>query len=276
MLLGARVSRRDAPGTIRLFAAAAATALGCVVAIGAALPASATSTNPVPTDSGQRAAAPCHVVASRVAGAVATFTVGPNGCQGSAGPLSFSTYTLKDGRVLPFASQAAYSHSADNGIRYGAGTYSVTAPLPECNWQSDLYLGSSQLSAPHVHPINGMNVGWDYREGNICAPTPTKTPAQLVAQPVAQPVAPTPMETPAQPAAPTPVPSPSTTYVSDVLGQSAPTASPSATFLSEVLAAEPNLAATGSAVAPVLGGALVAMAAGATLVGLRRRSGRFS
>ena len=37
------------------------------------------------------------------------------------------------------------------------------------NWQSDLYWGTNQATAPHSHPINGMNVGWDFSEGNDCA-----------------------------------------------------------------------------------------------------------
>ena len=276
--VGARVARRDASVSIRLFAAAAAAALGCVVAIGAALPASATSANPVPSGSGQQSAAPCHVISSRVVGGVAKFVVGPNSCQGSTGSLSFSTYSLKDGKVLPFASQVVYDHSAGNGKAYGAGTYELTARLPECSWQSDLYLGESQPSAPHVHATEGLNVGWDFREGNRCGAVSPQAPIATEAATstaTARPTA-TAAPTSATTVAPTPAPSASTTYVSDVLGQLPPAAAPSATYLSEVLAAEPNLAATGSAVAPLFGGALVLLVAGATLVGVRRRSGRLS
>ncbi|HEX5333233.1 MAG TPA: hypothetical protein VFW79_11375, partial [Cellulomonas sp.] len=120
-------------------------------------------------------------MASTVFGGVATFTVGPRGCEGRTPPLSFSTYTLKNGLVQPFTSQVAFAHASGNGATYGAGSHTLRAALPECNWQSDLYIGQSQLSAPHVHPISGMNVGWDFREGNVCAavpsPSPTVTPS---------------------------------------------------------------------------------------------------
>ena len=211
---------------------------------------------------------PCRAVASTVVGGVATFTVGPRGCEGQTPPLSFSTSTLKDGMVHPFTSQVAFAHSADNGASYGPGSYTLVAPLPECNWQADLYIGASQPSAPHVHPISGMNVGWDYREGNVCASAPNPSPT------------PTTTPCPTRSATPTPSPTPSSTptYVSEVLSAPVPTAipSPSTTYVSEVLDAQPNLAATGSSVGPVLGGALVLLVAGGALVTLRRRSGQRS
>ncbi|HEX7804941.1 MAG TPA: hypothetical protein VF413_02145 [Cellulomonas sp.] len=279
-------------------------------------------------------------MASTVLGGVATFTVGPRGCEGRTPPLSFSTYTLKNGLVQPFTSQVAFAHASTNGLTYGAGRYTLKAALPECNWQSDLYIGQSQLSAPHIHPIGGMNVGWDFREGNVCAPapipsptgtptvtpsptvTPTVTPSPTVApsptgtptvtpSPTATPTAtPSPIEVPlatpsptgattptptgapsatptvtpsatptvAPSATPTVAPSATPTYVSEVLsaGVPTPTPSPSITYVSEVLDAQPNLAATGSTVGPVLGGAVVLLVAGGLLVMLRRRSGQRS
>ena len=299
-------------GGSRLGALAVTTVLGLAVIVSAALPASATRAGDE-RHGGDRTpiTVSCQVVVSTVVGGVATFTVGPRGCEGRTPPLSFSTYTLKDGLVQPFVSQVAFAHAAGNGTSYGVGSYTLEAELPTCNWQSDLYVGQSQLSAPHIHPISGMNVGWDFREGNICAPAaipspsapaPTDTPAATPAPTDAPAASPSPTDAPAATPSPsvtstatprvtptatpsvTPTATPSVTptatptYLSEVLsaGAPTPTPSPSTTYVSEVLDAQANLAATGSSTGPVLGGAVVLLVAGGLLVMLRRRSGQRS
>jgi len=288
----------------RLGALAVTTVLGLAVIVSAALPASATRAGGERNrDDRLPVTVSCHVVASTVFGGFATFTVGPRGCEGQTPPLSFSTYTLKDGLVLPFTSQVAFAHAADNGASYGAGSYTLVAALPECNWQSDLYLGASQPSAPHIHPIAGMNVGWDFREGNVCASVPSPSPSTASATPSPTPsptdtpsatptdtlsATPTPSSTPSTTPSTTPsatpgsTPSATPTYVSEVLSAGVPsttptpTPSPSTTYVSEVLDAQANLAATGSSTGPVLGVAVVLLVAGGLLVTLRRRSGQRS
>ncbi|CAN5411004.1 hypothetical protein BH11ACT1_BH11ACT1_09220 [soil metagenome] len=326
--VGNRV-QQEARGRARGRALAASAVLGLVFVVSAALPASATRSGGERPDGGRTPeAVSCQVVASTVFGGVATFKVGPRGCEGRTPRLSFSTYTLKNGLVQPFTSQVAFAHASGNGATYGAGSYTLKAALPECNWQSDLYIGQSQLSAPHLHPIGGMNVGWDFRQGNFCAPVPSPSPTgtpTVTPSPTATPtVTPSPTATPsptdvplatppptgtttqtptgtpsaaptvtpsatptvtpsATPtvtpsATPTVAPSATPTYVSEVLsaGVPTPTPSPSTTYVSEVLDAQPNLAATGSTVGPVLGGAVVLLVAGGLLVMLRRRSGERS
>jgi LPXTG-motif cell wall-anchored protein len=306
--------QRGARRRARLGALAVTTVLGLAVIVSAALPASATRAGGERNrDDRLPVTVSCHVVASTVFGGVATFTVGPRGCEGQTPPLSFSTYTLKDGLVLPFTSQVAFAHAAGNGASYGAGSYTLVAALPECNWQSDLYLGASQPSAPHIHPIAGMNVGWDFREGNVCASVPSTSPSTASATPSPTPsptdtpsatptdtlsamptdtlsATPTPTPTPTRSSSPstttsaTPgsTPSAAPTYVSEVLSAGVPsttptpTPSPSTTYVSEVLDAQANLAATGSSTGPVLGVAVVLLVAGGLLVTLRRRSGQRS
>lgn len=301
--VGNRV-QRGTRGRARLGALAVTTVLGLAVVVSAALPASATRAGGDRTgDDLLPVTVSCYVVTSTVVGGVATFTVGPRGCEGQIPPLSFSTYTLKDGLVHPFTAQVAFAHASGNGASYGAGSYTLVAALPECNWQSDLYLGASQPSAPHIHPIAGMNVGWDFREGNVCASvaTPSPSPTSATPSPTPSPTdtptpTPTPSATPSSTPSSTPSATPSSTpsatsgstpsgtptYVSEVLSAGVPsttptpTPSPSTTYVSEVLDAQANLAATGSSTGPVLGAAVVLVVAGGLLVTLRRRSGQRS
>src|SRR5450830_231777 len=295
--VGNRV-QRGTRGRARLGALAVTTVLGLAVVVSAALPASATRAGDERTgDDRLPVTVSCRVVASAVVGGVATFTVGPRGCEGQTPPLSFSTYTLKDGLVHPFTSQVAFAHAAGNGASYGAGSYTLVAALPECNWQSDLYRGASQPSAPHIHPIAGMNVGWDFREGNVCASVATPSPSPTSATP-----SPTPSPTDTLSATPTPTPSATPSATASSTPSSTPSATPSATpsstpsatpsptpsatsgstasgtptYVSEVLSAQANLAATGSSTGPVLGAAVVLVVAGGLLVTLRRRSGQRS
>lgn len=112
---------------------------------------------------------PCRMVESRVERGTAEFTIGPEGCKGKVGPVSFSTYKLPGGTVEPFDEQVLHAHSPDNGASYGEGTYTLSASIDDlCAWQSDLYRGDSQDHAPHDHFLDGMNVGWDYVEDKGC------------------------------------------------------------------------------------------------------------
>src|SRR5450830_465166 len=109
--VGNRV-QRGARGRARLGALAVTTVLGLTVVVSAALPASATRGDGEQTGGARLlVTASCGVVTSTVIGGVATFTVGPPGCEGQPLPLSFSTYTLKDGLVLPYTSQVAFAHA---------------------------------------------------------------------------------------------------------------------------------------------------------------------
>jgi len=140
----------------------------------------------------------CRVTASTVIGGTATFTVAPADCNVPTAPISFSSYELENKLVHPFNKQVAFDHATDAGVAYGAGDYTLTVALPDCNWQSDLYWspnGENQVSAPHSHPVNGMNVGWDYTEGNDCTVVvpPVEPPVvepPVVTPPVVEPTAP--------------------------------------------------------------------------------------
>lgn len=247
-------------------------------------------------------AAPCSVVASTVVRGTATFTVGPQGCTGEVGPISFSTYSLPGGHVLPYADQVLFAHAAGNGASYGAGTYTLTAALPECSWQADLYWGVDQGYAPHKHPLAGFNVGWDFAEGGGCAmpQAPTGRPSPAAVPPVpaspspspsASPTpaaSPTPTTAPTPEAAPTSTPAPASSSAgevpaSDVADVAVPVVHRSGT-LSEALVAPTgtpsgaqsaargaSLASTGFQAGPLLAGGLLLVVAGAALVVVRRR-----
>lgn len=136
----------------------------------------------------------CVMESSAVNGPSATFTVGPPGCTVPLGPVSFSTYDLPGGFAQPFSEQDLHSHSPDNGQFYGEGTYQLAAPIDGlCNWQSDLYRGTGQDYAPHIHFIEGPGVGWDKVEGETCTATvPRELPP---VEPAGQPL-PAPQEVP--------------------------------------------------------------------------------
>lgn len=243
---------------------------------------------------------PCAVVASTVHGGTATFTVGPAGCTQATAPLSFSTYALPGGRMLPFADQVLFAHAAENGTTYLAGSYTLTAELPACSWQADLYLGPSQDFAPHVHPINGMNQGWDYAEDQSCVSPPPVVPTPVEPTPVEPSPVPAPVEsTPAAPApeepsvaptgpapstptppeptpgttpapaasevAPAPVASPSPSTTSDVLS-AAPSPSPSVTYVSEVLSAPAAPAGSSKGVLAATGSSAGVLLGGAAVL----------
>ena len=132
----------------------------------------------------------CRVTASTVIGGTATLTVAPADCNIPTAPISFSSYELENKLVLPYDKQVAFDHATDAGVAYGAGDYTLTVELPDCNWQSDLYWspnGENQVSAPHSHPVNGMNVGWDFTEGNDCTVVVPPVEPPVVEPPVVVP-----------------------------------------------------------------------------------------
>ena len=169
--------------------------------LAATLIAAALITQPAPQPE-PPAPTPCTVTSSVVFDTMATFTVGPAGCVTPTAPISFSAYNMPGGYVQPFAEQVATDHATPTGVAYTDGAYILTLTgLMPCNWQTDLYWspdGLNQEGAPHSHPINGMNVGWDYSEGNVCE-LPTVDPPVVEPPTVAPPVD-TPVTLTAQPA----------------------------------------------------------------------------
>jgi LPXTG-motif cell wall-anchored protein len=114
--------------------------------------------------------AECGIISSNVDGGTASFTVGPAGCEGVVGPVSFSTFDLPNGMREPFEAQTLIAHAAGNGQTYSSGTHELTATLGDaCNWQSDLYVGESSMP-----PFGGSLLAYDFREGRDCTSPPTE------------------------------------------------------------------------------------------------------
>ena len=118
----------------------------------------------------------CKITAASVHAATATFTVGSAGCTGTVGPISFSTYALPNGKILPYNKQVAIAHDPSNGSSYGEGTYTLNLTLngAEC-WQSDLYYGNTVVTPPHKHTI-----AVDYKQGACSTTTTTTVPDTTV------------------------------------------------------------------------------------------------
>src|SRR5262245_65489873 len=90
----------------RLIGTTTGTVIGALGLLGAAWQASATAppTTAASVDVSVTAV-PCEIVDSEVDSELATFTVGPEGCTGEVGPISFSTYELPGGQILPYEDQ---------------------------------------------------------------------------------------------------------------------------------------------------------------------------
>lgn len=124
---------------------------------------------------------PCVMEASAVTRGVAVFTIGPADCNVPLGPVSLSSYNLPGGFAKPWAEQQLHAHAPNNGGYYGAGTHTLWVSLEGlCNWQSDLYRGTGQDFAPHIHYLEGVRVGWDVSEGNDCTPVDGGDPIPVV------------------------------------------------------------------------------------------------
>lgn len=141
---------------------------------------SAAPTSPVGVDLSIAAAetdspVACTIVDSDVESGTATFTVGPAGCSPEIGPISFSTYDLPGGQILPYSDQVLIDHADANGASYGAGSYTLTASLGQAlNWQADLYFGDSDNQPPHPNMIDV-----DAQTGVVAETTTTTTTSTI-------------------------------------------------------------------------------------------------
>jgi hypothetical protein len=105
----------------------------------------------------------CTVVDGAVDGGTASFIVGPEGCVGQVGPISFSTYDLPSGVRKPYEAQVLIAHAVGNGGFYSAGSYVLSASLADAScWQSDLYFGQSDDQPPLPQLI-----AYDYHECDV-------------------------------------------------------------------------------------------------------------
>ena len=112
---------------------------------------------------------------SSVSGNTATLVVPSWACPVQ---VSFTTYRLPSGEVLPFEDQVLYDNATDT---YGPGTYHLTLDAPTCAYQSDLYLGELiyPLTAGAHHNHNGTNylIKYDLTNlGQSCEPPPPPPP----------------------------------------------------------------------------------------------------
>ena len=161
-------------GLVALFATAGAAAAQTPPT--SAPPTSAPPTSPVDVDLSVAAAesdspVACTIVDSDVESGTATFTVGPADCSPQVGPISFSTYDLPGGQILPYSEQTLIDHADTNGAFYGAGSYTLTASLGQAlNWQADLYYGASDDQPPHPNMIDV-----DAQTGVVAETTTTTT-----------------------------------------------------------------------------------------------------
>ncbi len=164
-------------GLVALFATAGAAAAQTP-------PTSAPPTSPVDVDLSVAAAesdspVACTIVDSDVESGTATFTVGPADCSPQVGPISFSTYDLPGGQILPYSEQTLIDHADANGAFYGAGSYTLTASLGQAlNWQADLYFGTSDDQPPHPYMIDV-----DAQTGVVAETTTTTTTSTTTTAP---------------------------------------------------------------------------------------------
>ena len=143
-----------------------------LLAPGTASAQSSETSVPPTTEATADAQVDCMILDADVDSGTATFTIGPDGCANPVGPVSFSTYELPSGQILPYAQQVLIAHAAGNGSSYGAGAYTLTASLGSAlNWQADLYYGESDDQPPHPNMIDvDAQVG-------VVAVTTTATPS---------------------------------------------------------------------------------------------------
>lgn len=125
----------------------------------------------VPEDTGALAeAVECELLAAAVDRETATFTVGPEGCEGEVGPISFSAFFLPGGMREPHEDQVLIAHHQANGAMYGAGSYELTVSMgTPCNWQTDLYFGVNLMPT-----FRGL-IAYDFDEREVCQEETTTT-----------------------------------------------------------------------------------------------------
>ena len=112
----------------------------------------------------------CELLAADVERHTATFTVGPEGCEGEVGPISFSAFFLPGGMREPYEDQVLIAHHESNGTFYGEGSYELTLDIgTPCNWQTDLYFGVNE------RPKFRFLIADDFDEREVCAEETTTT-----------------------------------------------------------------------------------------------------
>ena len=94
----------------------------------------------------------------------ATLTIPANVCPVE---VSFSSYNLPDGKILPYSHQVLYDNITHT---YGPGTHAIGPLKLACNWQTDLYLGGVQTT---VGPSGTQGlIAYDDLTGQHCSPPP--------------------------------------------------------------------------------------------------------
>ena len=140
----------------------------------ATCPATVTVTTTPPT---------CHTYSSKdgkITGSVnkgnAILTIPANVCPVK---VSFSSYNLPDGKILPYSHQVLYDNITNT---YGPGTHNVGPLKLACNWQTDLYLGSVQTTIGQ-YGTQGL-IAYDDLTGQTCqAPPPAPPTCTISASP---------------------------------------------------------------------------------------------
>ena len=118
----------------------------------------------------------CALLAAGVERQTATFTIGPEGCEGEVGPISFSAFSLPGGMREPHEDQVLIAHHAANGAYYGAGSYELTVDMgAPCNWQTDLYYGVDLMPT-----FRGL-IAYDFDEREVCGEGTTTTTSLVAA-----------------------------------------------------------------------------------------------
>ncbi len=73
--------------------------------------------------------------------------------------VNFTSYSLPGGMAQPFDKQVLYRNVT---ATYGPGTHTITVGLPQCTWQTDLYIGDIQSElTTGGHKANTL-LHWDY------------------------------------------------------------------------------------------------------------------
>ena len=100
---------------------------------------------------------------TRIEGGLATIVVPSGACDVK---ISVSSYELPGGDIRPFEDQILFDNVTNT---YGPGKHKVSVDLPECNWQSDVYLGDvvKKLTPNVGHPPERI-LAWDYDAKNVC------------------------------------------------------------------------------------------------------------
>jgi uncharacterized repeat protein (TIGR01451 family) len=105
------------------------------------------------------------LLTANVSGGVATITVPDGMCPTQ---ISFSSYNLPGGSILPFEAQQLTDNVTDT---YGPGTH-VVGPLKlACSWQTDVYVGGVQSTLNHDYGTKDL-ISFNAKENQTCTPPP--------------------------------------------------------------------------------------------------------